>query len=137
MDSGTFPFLDELKKADSNELIYQKIISFGKTSPYKKTWDFTENDRVIGCQSLLYVRCRYESGLLYYDFSSDALISQGLAALLVHFYNGRSLKEVLSTPPSFFNELNLGHLLSMGRSNGVNSLYRKMIELALITCKGL
>jgi cysteine desulfuration protein SufE len=135
MDSTFNAFLEDLKKSESNEAIYQKIILLGKTSPFKKIWAFSEDDRVTGCQSLLYVRCFCVNGLLSFEFHSDALISQGLAALLIHFYNGVTLKQMLSSPPSFFKDLNLGHLLSIGRSNGVNSLYKKMLEKALATCK--
>jgi cysteine desulfuration protein SufE len=109
MDLTFTSFLNELKKADSPEILYQKIISFGKASPFRQTWDFTESDKVLGCQSLMYVRCRSENGLLTFEFYSDALISQGLAALLIHFYNGKTLKEILTTPPSFLSELKLGH----------------------------
>ena len=135
MDLVFKKFLEELKSTDSAELIYQKIILFGKSSPLKSLWDFREADKVNGCQSILYVRCTNTEGVLNFEFHSDALISQGLAALLVHFYHGVTLKQMLSTPPSFFQELKLGHLLSPGRSNGVNSLYKKMIEIAVFTYK--
>lgn len=128
-------FIVELKKCPDSESLYQAIITLGKTSPYRKIWDFKEDEKVHGCQSLMYVRITKDSNRFYFDFYSDALISQGLAALLIHFYHGKTAKEILTTPPLFLKELNLTHLLSMGRSNGLEALYKKMIQLTLTSCK--
>jgi cysteine desulfuration protein SufE len=131
-------FLDvfsKLKSLSSPELIYQEIINLGKSSPYKNQWDFLDSDKVLGCQSLMYVRFIPNGDKVLFEFFSDALISQGLAALLVLFYNGMTFKEFLTTPPTFLGELNMGHLLSPGRSNGINSLYRKMVEIVLLSIK--
>lgn len=135
MENNTLSFITELKSLTTPDAIYQKIIEIGKTSPYKKPWDFSENDRVIGCQSLLYVKLEVLGGRCHFSFYSDAIISLGLAALLIHFYEGKTAKEVLTTPPTFLKELNLGHLLTPGRSNGVNSLYKKILELVISSCK--
>jgi cysteine desulfuration protein SufE len=135
MDLNFKNFIDRLKELTSSDSIYQEIISLGKTSRFKTEWDFHDSDKVIGCQSLMYVRLKIESDTVYFEFYSDAIISQGLAALLVHFYSGMTLKQFIMTPPLFLKDLNLGHLLSPGRSNGVNSLYKKMLSLVLSSCK--
>lgn len=131
MENNTLSFIHDLKILSSPEEIYQKIIEIGKTSPYKKIWNFSEQDRVLGCQSLLYVKLEVIDGQCHFSFHSDAIISLGLAALLIHFYQGRTPKEILTTPPIFLKELKLGHLLTPGRSNGVNSLYKKILELVV------
>ena len=135
MENNPLSFITELKSLTSSDAIYQKIIEIGKLSPYKKSWEFSENERVLGCQSLLYVKLEVLDGKCHFCFYSDAIISAGLAALLIHFYEGKTPKEVLTTPPTFLKEINLGHLLTPGRSNGVNSLYKKILELVIASCK--
>jgi cysteine desulfuration protein SufE len=133
MISSFLQTLNRLKNLKSTEQLYQELIIIGKSSPHKASWDFLESDKVLGCQSLLYIRCSVKSGKLSFEFFCDALISAGLAALLIQYYSEMDLKQMLQSPPQFLNELNMGHLLSPGRSNGINSLYKKMIQLALAT----
>lgn len=135
MDSFFRNLIDELKSCPNPESLYQKIISIGKSSPLVSKWDFNESERVLGCQSTLYVKSHLAEGKIFFNFFSDAIISQGLAALLVHFYQGQTPKLILTTPPTFIKELNLGHLLSPGRSNGLNSLYKKILEIAISRAK--
>lgn len=131
MDSHFSDLLNELQRASSPDEIYQKIISLGRSSPYYSCWDFQEIEKVSGCQSILYIKYSIIAERINFNFYSDALISKGLAALLVHFYTHSTPKEILTTPPNFLKELNFGHLLSPGRSNGLNSLYKKILEIAL------
>jgi cysteine desulfuration protein SufE len=137
MDSNFSVILDDLKKSQSSEEIYQKIISLGRTSPFKEKWDFQDSEQVTGCQSLMYVKAKLLDGKIHFRFYSDALISQGLASLLILFYTNSEPKFILTSPPAFLKELNLNHLLSAGRSNGVAGLYKKIIEETLAICKEL
>ena len=137
MDAHFLSVLDDLKHSVSNEEIYQKIISLGRSSPYKEKWDFNECDQVTGCQSVMYLKAGFINGHVHFKFYSDALISQGLAALLIHYYTDSDPKFILTTPPNFLKELNLSHLLSPGRSNGIAGLYKKIIETTLAICKEL
>jgi len=131
----TIPSIEDLIKTHSPEELYEALISLGKNSPYKKKWDFQDSQQIMGCQSLMYVKFEKINEKLFFEFFSDAIISQGLAALLIHFYQGKTAKEILLTPPHFLTQLNLGHLLSPGRSSGLESLYRKLIEYAIVSCK--
>lgn len=137
MDSQFLDLLQQLKSSPSSQDIYQKLIILGKSSPYKQIWEFDEKDKVNGCQSLLYVKGFIENGKIQFRFYSDALISQGLAALLIHYYTDSEPKIILTSPPSFIKDLNLTHLLSMGRSNGLQSLYKKILEITVAICKEL
>lgn len=135
MDSQFLTVINDLKSAATNDEIYQKIISLGRNSIYKEKWDFQDSQKVSGCQSLMYLKGNLIDGKVHFKFYSDALISQGLAALLVHFYTDSDPKTILTTPPAFLKDINLTHLLSMGRSSGLSSLYKKIIETTLAICK--
>jgi cysteine desulfuration protein SufE len=90
-----------------------------------------EKNLVQGCQSILYLETDFKEGLIYFNADSEALISKGLAALLIEVYSGQTPEALFKEPPLFLKEIGLHQALSPARSNGLNSLYRKMQEEAL------
>jgi len=115
----------------SREELYQKIMEIGKElPPFDEAWTIPEN-LVSGCQSILYLHSEVKEGKIYFYASSDALISKGLAALLIDFYSGRPPEEVLKVAPTFLEELKIPEALSPSRANGLASLYLKMKQQAL------
>ena len=115
----------------TNEARYQKIMEAGKTLPFFPEHWKCHAALVPGCQSVMYLHTTYENGLLTFAAASDALISAGLAALLIQIYNEESPELVLKHPPIFLQEFGIIESLSPSRANGVTSLYVKMKQEAL------
>jgi cysteine desulfuration protein SufE len=114
----------------SQEEIYQKIMEWGKNLPtFDEKWR-TEENRVTGCQSLMYLHAEVSDNKMLFSADSDALISKGLAALLVFFYNEESPETILKEPPTFLESIVL-NALTPGRANGFSSLYLRMKQAAL------
>lgn len=127
----TLDLTSEFSGLQSNEEIYEKIIQYGKKlNGFKPEWKIEEN-QVKGCQSLMYLHTELKEGKLYFAAYSEALISAGLAALLIAFYNGITPEELLKTPPRFLEELRIATSLTPSRSNGLASLYLHMKKEAL------
>lgn len=121
----------ELSSLPSREVLYQKIMEKGKKLPaFNPLWKCEQN-RVVGCQSLMYLYSVYDGRMVSFYASSDALISSGLAALLIEIYSGEPPDTILLTPPSFIEELGIPSVLTPGRANGLASLYLKMKQEAL------
>ena len=118
------PFKDPTAK-------YQKIIELGKELPALNAMDQTPANRVPGCQSQMYLVSTYSDGRMHFRATSDALISKGLAALLLMIYNHESPETVLTCPPTILKDLDIPALLSPSRANGLQSLYLKMKQEAL------
>ena len=53
---------------------------------------------------------------------SDAAIVSGLIAILLRLYSGRRPQDILDTPPTFIDTLQLTQHLSPTRSNGLSSM---------------
>lgn len=68
---------------------------------------------------------------MFFSACSDALISSGLAALLLFLYNERSPLLLIRHPPTLFEKIGLYQSLTLGRVQGVSSLYREMTKRAL------
>jgi len=94
--------------------------------------EYRTDDRLVpGCQSRLYLYSRFSNGLVHFEAAADALISAGLAALLIQAYSGESPETILKEPPRFLDELGLYASLSPNRSNGLASIHLRMKQDAL------
>lgn len=110
---------------------YHKIMELGRAlAPFPSEFKQPENI-VKGCQSILYLHTTFQEGLLFFAVASEALISLGLASLLVRVYNGESPEVVLKCPPAFIETLGLSTSLTPGRSNGLASMHLRMKQEAL------
>lgn len=115
----------------STEEKYEKIIEMGRKLPPLSSSARLEKNLVIGCQSILYLETEFKKGLIYFNADSEALISKGLAALLIEIYSGQPPEDLLKVPPTFLKEMGLHQALSPARSNGLASLLKKMQEEAI------
>lgn len=127
--------IEELRKIfiskDSSEERYMRIIDLGRSlAPYPDELK-TPNLLVPGCQSILYLSSNFQNGLLFFQAHADALISAGLAAILIHVYSGRTPEEILKTSPLFLKELGILGSLSPSRSNGLANIHLRMKQDAL------
>lgn len=106
---------------------YAKIIELGSQLPaFNPEWKTDEN-LVRGCQSLMYLKTLLSpDGQALFYATSDALISKGLAYLLIHVYHEEPPQAIFSAPPLYLKEVGLDLLLSPGRSNGLASLLLRM-----------
>ncbi|MES2122787.1 MAG: SufE family protein [Chlamydiota bacterium] len=139
--SGSAGAVSCLKKQDalvklfeecaSIEMRYEKIIEMGRALPaYPKEFESQEN-LVEGCQSVMHLHSWIQEGKIHFLARSEALISAGLAALLIFVYSDEPPEALLTCPPRFLAQLNIPASLSPSRSNGLASLHRKMQSDAL------
>lgn len=126
---------EEVKKlfssAASIEDRYQLIIDLGRKQTPLLPEDKTEQARVIGCQSNMFLKAYLLNNRCQFQTESDALISAGLGALLTLVYNDEPPETVLKCPPTYLDELNIRASLTPGRANGLASLYLHMKQEAL------
>lgn len=116
---------------NSKEEKYKRIIELGQNAPTMDRNEQVKENLVPGCQSLLYLKVECRDGLLSLQASSDALISAGLAQLLIQVYDGETPESVIKCPPLFLKEMGLLEALSPSRSNGLKSLYQKLQKESL------
>jgi cysteine desulfuration protein SufE len=101
---------------------YQYIIDLGKNMPqFPDEWR-TEDNRVHGCQSQVWIKTDRSNGRLSFQAISDSAIVSGLIAILMRVYSDRLPDEILATPPDFIKAIGLDQHLSPTRSNGLNSM---------------
>ena len=109
---------------------YQYIIDMGKRLPdFPEDWR-TEENRIHGCQSQVWLKTSRQSDRLEFQAISDSAIVSGLIAILMRVYSGKNPNDVVATPPDFIKEIGLDEHLSPTRSNGLNSMIRVIKEAA-------
>jgi cysteine desulfuration protein SufE len=110
---------------------YEKIIELGRQlTPYPL--ELKTPDRLVkGCQSAMYLHVEMIDNKLFFQAHSEALISAGLAALLLKVYHGEPPEAILGCPPQFLEDLGIYGALSPGRANGLASLFQRMKQEAL------
>ena len=110
---------------------YKHLIEMGKDLP-KMNEDFKiDANKIKGCQSQVWLMAELKDGLVYFHADSDASIVKGIVALLVFVYSGASPEEILSTKPTFLEEIGLREHLSMSRANGLTSMLKQISFYAM------
>ena len=113
---------------------YEKIIELGRQLPAYPPEFKSPEHKVSGCQSEMYLHCSMNEGKIQFQVFSEALISAGLAALLLFVYHDEPPETIFSCPPLFLETLGIHASLSPGRSNGLSSLFLRMKQEALKCC---
>ena len=109
---------------------YQYLIDLGrKLPPFPEEWK-TEEHRLLGCQSKVWIVPAGDAERLEFAAASDSAIVSGLVFLALRVYAGRSANEILATEPDFIGAIGLAQHLSPTRSNGLSALLAFIRERA-------
>jgi cysteine desulfuration protein SufE len=101
---------------------YQYLIDLGrKLPPFPEEWK-TDEHRLRGCQSMVWIVPSGDASRLDFAAISDSAIVSGLVYLALRVYSGRSAREILDTRADYINEIGLAKHLSPTRSNGLAAL---------------
>ncbi len=117
----------DFQKLSSWEDRYKKIIALGKQLPDLPDDLRTEEAKVKGCQSQVWLHAKLNSqGEIEFQGDSDALLVKGLVALLLKIYSGSTPEEILTTPPDFLKAIGFEGNLSPSRANGLFSMLKQI-----------
>ncbi|WIX25157.1 SufE family protein [Xanthomonas arboricola pv. corylina] len=101
---------------------YQYLIDLGRKLPsFPEQWK-TEEHRLHGCQSMVWIVPEGNAERLDFHAVSDSAIVSGLIYLALRVYSGRSAQEILATEPDYIAGIGLAKHLSPTRSNGVAAM---------------
>jgi cysteine desulfuration protein SufE len=109
---------------------YQYLIDLGKKLPPMPEEERTEQHRLLGCQSLVWIVASGDRERLDFRAISDSTIVSGLIYLALRVYSGRSADEIVATAPDYVNAIGLAKHLSPTRSNGMAALLKFIHDTA-------
>lgn len=106
------------------------LMSRAKKIPAPDPAHLTEENRVQGCQSRVWLAGELDSGVCHWRMESDAPMVKGLVGLLCELYEGASTEEVLTLEPTLFEDLGILRMVSPTRIAGLASVRMRMRQIA-------
>lgn len=118
--------IEDFSLFDTWEEKYEYLIDLGKKLPILEEKYKTEDYKIKGCQSSVWIHSFMKDGKVFFAGDSDAVIVKGLVSLMITVLSGHSPAEVTSAPLDFINKIGLSSHLAQTRSNGLRSMIKQM-----------
>lgn len=116
---------------DSWEEKYQYIIELGQKLPQLNEMYKTEDYRIKGCQSSVWLHAFKKDGLIYFEADSDSTFIKGEIALLLAVLNARMPDEIVNAALSFIDVIGLRQHIAQTRANGLAFMIKQIKLYAL------
>lgn len=130
MDSRQQDIVDEFALFGDWSERYQYLIDLGKRLPPFPEADKVDAWRVLGCQSMVWLKPAGSRDAMSFAATSDSAIVSGLIALVLRVYSGRPAAEILAIEPEFIERIGLSVHLSPTRKNGLSAMLAKIRDYA-------
>ena len=120
-----FEFLDDWEDR------YRMVIELGKALPALDDALKVPAKKVDGCASQVWLHVTPQDGVFHFQGESDAMIVQGLIAVLHKLYDGLPVADVVAVQArEELARLGLNDHLSAQRSNGLRSMIERIQQEA-------
>ncbi|MEL6247732.1 MAG: SufE family protein [Cyanobacteria bacterium J06648_16] len=110
---------------------YEQLLWYAKKLDAFPEENKTQENKVQGCVSQVYITANLDNDSIEYQGDSDAQITKGLVALLIAGLNGSTPAEVIALQPDFIKTTQLDVSLTPSRANGFYNIFKKMQQIAL------
>ncbi len=110
---------------------YNYLIDLGKSLPMIDQAYRNDEYLIRGCQSRVWLNADYADGIIHYTADSDAIITKGIAALMIRVFTGHTPAEIIAADLGFIDKIGLKEHLSPTRSNGMVSMINQMRYYAM------
>ncbi len=122
----TFSFLEDWEDR------YKYIIDLGRSLPEFDEKYMTEENRVHGCTSRVWLIHELSGGKIIFRGESDAHIVRGLIAIILMIFSDKSPAEIITlNARDVLDRLGLEKHLSPMRTNGLFSMVEKIKAIAM------
>lgn len=105
---------------------YNYLIEMGRSVPIIDETQKTDANLIVGCQSRVWLSSEYKDGNIYFTADSDAVITKGIAYLLIRVFSGHTPSEIVEAETTFLDQIGLKEHLSPTRSNGLLSMVKQI-----------
>jgi cysteine desulfuration protein SufE len=105
---------------------YDYLIDMGKSLPPLDDKYKTEENKITGCQSDVWLHAYVNDRKIFFEADAGAIITKGLISLLISVYSGQPLQEVADAEMEFIEQIGLKDQLTPTRSNGLMSMLKRI-----------
>ena len=118
--------IEDFSMFETWEEKYEYIIDMGKKlAPLNDSFK-TDDYKIKGCQSSVWIHSFEKDGRVYIEGDSDAVIVKGLVSLMIHVLSGHTPQTIIDAPLGFIDEVGLSSHLAQTRSNGLRAMIKQM-----------
>lgn len=123
--------IDDFSLFDEWSEKYQYIIELGqKLPPLDEKWK-TDDRKIKGCQSSVWLHAYERDGKIWFEADSDSVFVKGEIALLINVLSGQPASEIVNTELSFIDIIGLRQHVAVTRANGLAAMIKQMKLYAL------
>jgi len=105
---------------------YNYLIELGRECPPILESEKIEANLIKGCQSRVWLSTAFVDGKVVFSADSDAVITKGIASLLIRVFSNQNPDDILNADLTFLDTIGLRTHLSPTRSNGLTSMIKQM-----------
>ena len=116
---------------DLSERLLQKtdyIMDLGQKLPPMPESDKIEDNRIFGCQSIVWLTANMEGEKLYFSGDGDrtAKISKGIISLLIRVLSEEKPEDIANANLYFVDKIGMKSFISSQRTGGLGSMIERM-----------
>lgn len=105
---------------------YQYIIELGQKLPELDSKYKTEENKIKGCQSSVWLHAFYKDDKVYFEADSDSTFVKGEIALLIRVLSGQKAEDIIGAELKFVDAIGLRQHMAVTRANGLASMIKQM-----------
>ena len=110
---------------------YQYIIELGQKLPALDEQYKTDDRKIKGCQSSVWLHAFEKGGRIYFEADSDSTFVKGEIALLIRVLSGQSPEAIVNAELKFIDAIGLRQHVAVTRANGLAAMIKQMKLYAL------
>jgi cysteine desulfuration protein SufE len=118
--------IDDFALFDTWEEKYQYIIEIGqKLKPLAAEFK-TDDNKIKGCQSSVWLTANENSGIIEFSADSDSVFVKGEIALLMEVLSNQSPEAIVNAELGFIDQIGLRSHMAQTRANGLAAMIKQM-----------
>ena len=106
------------------------LMAMGKKLPPFPQAHRTDQTRITGCLSQVWITHRYEHSRLWLAGDSTSLITKGLLSILIYTFSGQPIADITEDDLSFIPAMGIHPYLSIQRRGGLLSMAAHIKKLS-------
>jgi cysteine desulfuration protein SufE len=110
---------------------YQYIIELGQKLPALDDAYRTDDYKIKGCQSSVWLHATEKDGRVYFIADSDSTFVKGEIALLIRVLSGQAAADIAAAKLEFIDAIGLRQHIAVTRANGLAAMVKQMKTYAV------
>lgn len=118
--------IDDFALFDTWEEKYQYIIELGQKLKPLATEFKTDENKIKGCQSSVWLTASENNGIIEFSADSDSVFVKGEIALLMEVLSNQTPDAIVNAELGFIDQIGLRSHMAQTRANGLAAMIKQM-----------